>query len=439
VQDGAGNVTANAYDGAGRNTRTTLPDNSYSTTTFDLADRPTTTASYNAAGTKLREQTTRYDRADNVVATVDPKLHTTTYRYDANNALIAQTQPISASDTIDTTFGYDLNGNRTRFTDGRSNAFFTTYNTWGMPESQIEPATSAHPNAADRTFTVAYDKAGRPSKQTLPGGVTITNAFDDIGQLTTQTGQGAEAATEDRTFGYDLAGRITALSGTGGVSSLTYDDRNLLRSITGPSGNSSFTYNDDGYMASRADAAGATTYGVGAVACMVGAGALINLAKDTAQGDIHSLSDALGSAGMGALRPSRWSWWSHHQPRRHRHHRPPRHRSRRERRRGRRQPGRHHPHRRPEKRVRPPDQQRNFSIGGAKPRPGRCPQSSVCDLQRSNEEPGGSQRQGTHQDVGRRHGPPHHHRQDKHRPRSSAWTTTSGTRRTTRPSSSRSA
>nr|MDT0658578.1 polymorphic toxin-type HINT domain-containing protein [Micromonospora sp. DSM 115978] len=43
------------------------------------------------------------------------------------------------------------------------------------------------------------------------------------------------------------------------------------------------------------------TGGVGAVACMVGAGALINLAKDAAQGDIHSLGDALGSAGTGAL------------------------------------------------------------------------------------------------------------------------------------------
>ncbi|WP_432836895.1 polymorphic toxin-type HINT domain-containing protein [Dactylosporangium sp. CA-092794] len=45
----------------------------------------------------------------------------------------------------------------------------------------------------------------------------------------------------------------------------------------------------------------AATAGAGAVACMVGASALINLAKDAAEGNIHSWKDALGSAGTGAL------------------------------------------------------------------------------------------------------------------------------------------
>jgi large repetitive protein len=45
----------------------------------------------------------------------------------------------------------------------------------------------------------------------------------------------------------------------------------------------------------------AATGGVGAVACMAGSMALINLAKDAAQGNIHDLGDALGSLGTGAL------------------------------------------------------------------------------------------------------------------------------------------
>lgn len=45
----------------------------------------------------------------------------------------------------------------------------------------------------------------------------------------------------------------------------------------------------------------AVTAGVGAIACMAGAGALISLAKDAAQGDIHSIGDALGSLGTGAV------------------------------------------------------------------------------------------------------------------------------------------
>jgi RHS repeat-associated protein len=45
----------------------------------------------------------------------------------------------------------------------------------------------------------------------------------------------------------------------------------------------------------------AATGGLGAVACMAGAMALINLAKDAAQGNIHNWGDALGSLGTGAM------------------------------------------------------------------------------------------------------------------------------------------
>ncbi|HET6215159.1 MAG TPA: RHS repeat-associated core domain-containing protein, partial [Micromonosporaceae bacterium] len=45
----------------------------------------------------------------------------------------------------------------------------------------------------------------------------------------------------------------------------------------------------------------AATAGAGAVACMVGAAAVINLAKDAAEGNIHNWGDGLGSLGTGAL------------------------------------------------------------------------------------------------------------------------------------------
>jgi RHS repeat-associated protein len=44
----------------------------------------------------------------------------------------------------------------------------------------------------------------------------------------------------------------------------------------------------------------AATAGAGAVACMVGAAALINVAKDAAEGNIHNLGDLAMSAGTGA-------------------------------------------------------------------------------------------------------------------------------------------
>ncbi|WP_344615052.1 LamG-like jellyroll fold domain-containing protein [Dactylosporangium salmoneum] len=257
----AGNTTTYTYDGAGRPTRTTLPDGTYSITTYDLVGRQLADADYDATGTLLRRASSRYDAAGNVVSSTDARGTTTTFTYDPTGLPTSEVQPISATDSITTSFGYDLGGNRTRFTDGRGNAFTTTYNPWNLPESTVEPSTTAYPNLTDRTFTVTYDANGQAAKLALPGGASVSLQYDNVGNLVKQTGAGAEAATADRSYGYDLAGRLTSATAVDGTNTFTYDDRNLLLSASGPSGNSTFTYNADGLMATRNDAAGTTSYG----------------------------------------------------------------------------------------------------------------------------------------------------------------------------------
>jgi RHS repeat-associated protein len=258
--DGANNVTSFTYDGAGRRVRTTLPDNTYSVVAYDLAGNDVSTKSYDAANALLSSQSTEYDAESNVVASVDAKGTRLTFKYDASGMITSETQPVSATDSIVSSFGYDVNGNRTRFTDGRGSIFLTTYNSWNLPESQIEPATTRFPSAADRTFTVAYDAGGQVKSQSYPGGVSVANTYDALGNITRQTGTGAEAPTVDRIFGYDPGGRLTSVSAPGGTDTFGWDDRGLLTSATGPSGAATFGYNADGAMVSRNDAAGATTY-----------------------------------------------------------------------------------------------------------------------------------------------------------------------------------
>src|SRR5256886_17020629 len=137
-------------------------------------------------------------------------------------------------------------GNRSRFTDGRGNALITASNSWNLPESTIEPSTTALPNAVDRTFTTVYDADGRVGSAAAPGGVVVTNSYDVIGGLAGQTGTGADAATTARSFGYDTGGRMTSASAPGGTDAFSLDDRGLLLSASGPSGSSSFGYNKDG-------------------------------------------------------------------------------------------------------------------------------------------------------------------------------------------------
>ena len=45
----------------------------------------------------------------------------TTVSYDPTGLVLGEKQPISSSASINVSFGYDLTGNRTRFTDGRGN------------------------------------------------------------------------------------------------------------------------------------------------------------------------------------------------------------------------------------------------------------------------------------------------------------------------------
>ncbi|MER7309884.1 Teneurin-1 [Streptomyces griseoluteus] len=273
VTDGAGNTTRYAYDFEGNRNKTTLPDNTYSTTDYNADGDPITTRSYDASGTKLWETSQSYDGVGNMTAATDARGHTSQFTYDAAGTITQEVQPVDATTSITTTFGYDASGNRTRFTDGRGNSWRYTYTPWGQQEKVIEPTTAQYTSAADTTTTFAYDADGQTTNVTMPGGVTTAMTYDVNGQLKSMTGAGADAATARRSFTYDSIGRVlTADTDEAGIAgaddhqaathdAFTYDDRSDLLTTSGASGTSSFAYNNDGAMTSRTDAAGTTSYG----------------------------------------------------------------------------------------------------------------------------------------------------------------------------------
>jgi len=259
--DGAGNTTYYYYNEVGLPNETDYPDGTWQTVDYDLAGRPVTETDYDATNTKIRSTSTGYDLAGNQIWTKDALNNQTTFAYDAANRLTSQAEPVTANHSITTTYGYDAAGNRTRYTDGNGQPWITTYNPWNLLESTIEPSTPAFPNLADRTTTRAYDQAGRLATIDEPGGVVLSQSFDALGNVTKQTGTGAETATVDHTYSYDTASRLTSVAAPGGTDAFTLDDRGELLSASGPSGASSFAYNADGAMNSRTDAAGAASYG----------------------------------------------------------------------------------------------------------------------------------------------------------------------------------
>jgi RHS repeat-associated protein len=261
VTDPAGTSTM-TYDLAGSLTQATDPNRNASIAAYDLAGRKTTAKDVHlktdgTIETELRTYGYDYDLVGNPTSATSPEGHVTRQTFDALNRLTSLVEPVSDSESITTSFGYDATGARTRITDGRGNATWTGYNSLGLAEKVIEPATSQHPDEADRTWTHIYDAAGHPTATIQPGGVRIDRTFDDLGRLTKESGAGGAAATAERTYGHDLAGRRT----TAGDLTIDYNDRGLpLKVSRGTVQQTAYTYDGLGVPLQRIDAAGTATF-----------------------------------------------------------------------------------------------------------------------------------------------------------------------------------
>ncbi|WP_434099529.1 LamG-like jellyroll fold domain-containing protein [Streptomyces sviceus] len=256
------------YDGLGHQTEATDATNRRTTATYDALGNVTATTDYGTGTTALRTASAEFDVDGNRTVMISAQTKArTTYAYDALGRMTSQVEPVSAGDSITTSFGYDAAGNRTRLTDGRGSKTVYTFNSWGLPESTIEPSTTTHPNPADRTWTTVYDKAGQSVTELLPGGVKRERSYDGLGRMVGETGTGAEVATTARSLSYDLAGRLTATGTADGVSknTYTYNDRGQLLTAAGPGGTAEYGYNADGSMTARKTTAGTANYGYDSV------------------------------------------------------------------------------------------------------------------------------------------------------------------------------
>ncbi|WP_394613685.1 LamG-like jellyroll fold domain-containing protein [Lentzea sp. JNUCC 0626] len=261
VTDAAGVVTQLGYDSFGNQVYTRDAQGRAGYQRLDQAGNKVMDLSLAPNGQVLRQGRYTHDVAGNVLTATDPLGKVTRNTYDALGQLTSLEEPVSATESITTSYGYDTSGRRTRVTDGRGNATFYTYNALGKPESVIEPSTPTHPSLADRTWTTTYDSSGRPTTLTAPGSVTRTREYDALGRMRKETGAGTSVSTPDRVVNYDLVGRPTSVSAPGGVdNTYAYNTRGLLTSATGPSGDATFGYDEVGRLSTRTDASGTSSF-----------------------------------------------------------------------------------------------------------------------------------------------------------------------------------
>ncbi|MDV6013814.1 LamG-like jellyroll fold domain-containing protein, partial [Haloechinothrix sp. LS1_15] len=260
ITDPAGVETTATYDGVGRPVELHDPAGTTTRLEYDLAGRVLSETDVDSDGEKLASRSFDYDGAGNRVAATDELGNTTTYEFDAHDQLRSITRPVDDDTSIASGYGYDVAGNITRATDGNGNTTVFTVNSWGLPESTIEPATDETPEVADRSYTVSYTARGNVDTLAKPGGVEISNTYDPLGNVTTQTAEGAEAETPDREFAYDEAGRTVRASAPGEDNVYDYDDRGNLISAEGPSGVTEFAWDDAGYLIQATTEAGRADY-----------------------------------------------------------------------------------------------------------------------------------------------------------------------------------
>ncbi|RPI91406.1 MAG: DNRLRE domain-containing protein, partial [Chloroflexi bacterium] len=211
-----------------------------------------------AISTNIRTDTW-YDKAGNVVATVDPRgVWTRTY-YDEANRPVATLQDWTGSDlygdlttapaynpavpdqNVRMTVAYDSDGRRDTTTDPLGRVTKYEYNDSGQVFKTIANyVNSGEPqNGQDQRNIVtqyAYDAPGRQVQATDTLGRVTRNAYDDLGRLTSVTQnylQGQAQNYKDSsgnqynlvtTYSYDVGGNQISVTDTAGVITRSYYD-----------------------------------------------------------------------------------------------------------------------------------------------------------------------------------------------------------------------
>lgn len=234
--DGNGNTTSYSYDAAEQRTSLTRPNGMVLRTDYwpdgtvkDQIDGSGATTAY------------AYDSLAHLSTLTDPLGRKTTYGFDGIGHLVSKVTQAGSSPT----YGFDP--------DGRPIA--TTY-----PQDTSGNTTIQTPNITD----ISYDADGQrisattdPNGGSTPGTGTQTWTWDSLHRLISTKSAAGNAVT----YGYDLAGNVTALTypGTTGTVTRAYDAANRLKAVTDWNKNTSnFTYDADSNLVTTAYANGTT-------------------------------------------------------------------------------------------------------------------------------------------------------------------------------------
>jgi RHS repeat-associated protein len=241
ASDRKGQAVSMTYDPLDRPLTASYANGSTVSWTWDLAGRLTQVQD-SVGGTVTRS----YDGLDRLISEATPQ-GTVSYTYDAAGRRLT----MQAASQAQVSYSYDDADHLTGITQGSASIAF------------------------------GYDIAGRRISATLPGGVTAAYTWDAASHLTGITYSNGSTTLGDLTYGYDLAGRVSARGGSlfqsvlpAAVTSATYNLANRLTARTtagvtaSPSWDANGNLSNDGVRSYSWDARNRLT-GISGVASFV--------------------------------------------------------------------------------------------------------------------------------------------------------------------------
>jgi RHS repeat-associated protein len=296
--DALGRGTHQEYDSRGLLTKTTRPDNTFETVTYDPEGRREVSTDRRGQATKtvydsmgrvknaiflgdgfgpaVTLSTTGYDAAGRIWQSTDANGRTTSYCYDAAGRRLAVVQPLLANSSTPsiTHYDYDNNGNLRLVTDAKGRPIEHVYDALNRRIQTILPAApidlngdgllSSNEQSVVTSTQTGYDELGLRISETDASNRTKRYVYDVIGRLR----HVVDFAGQDTRFEYDeLSNQLSQTDANNHTTSYTYDNAGRRLTRTLPLGQQELLgYDDAGNLASRRDFNGRiTTYGYDAM------------------------------------------------------------------------------------------------------------------------------------------------------------------------------
>ncbi|MEQ2468322.1 RHS repeat-associated core domain-containing protein [Niallia hominis] len=221
-------VTSYEYDGIGRVTKVTNPNNTYTQTVYDEANKRIT-----VTDAKGVTSSSYYNNYGQVVKDVDGENRSQSYTFDVLYPDLKTS--VTDGNGSKTTYEYDDNGNMTSLIDALGRKKTYTYN------GNDELLTSSFPKKGTSKINISseYDENGNVQKVTQHSGITESYQYDEVDllkQVTVKNKNGISTFEWNQT--YDDAGQLETLTfkDIAGNRSITksygYTADNLVKTYT---------------------------------------------------------------------------------------------------------------------------------------------------------------------------------------------------------------